>query len=253
MMDQILPDNQQPLYLQLKEIFVKKIKAEELQIGEKLPSERELCEKYNVSRITVRQALAELSKEGMIYRSHGKGTFVSQAKLEQGLFNITPFHQSLLGIGLKPKTKFINYQEIANSYHMSKTLGIPLAENISELNLLGLGNEEPMSFYTSYHSLDIGKKVYDIVQQLIKEDSSFTTLDIYNRLPELKLGNIYQTFEASISDTYISNILNIKKGSPILIVESTLYTISDQPLEHRTAIYRGDKYKFSIVRRLQNN
>jgi GntR family transcriptional regulator len=135
---------------------------------------------------------------------------------------------------------------------MSKTLGIPLAESISELTLLGLGNDEPMSFYTSYHSLEVGKQVFDIVQQFIKEELPFTTLDIFKKLREIKLGNIYQTFEASVSDAYISNILHIKKGSPILIVESILYTSDDQPLEHRTAVYRGDKYKFSIVRRLSN-
>lgn len=253
MMEHILPDNQLPLYLQLKEILVKKIKEGELRIGEKLPSERELCETYNVSRITVRQALAELSKEGMINRSHGKGTFVAEAKLEQELFRITPFNHSLLNKGLKPKTKFLNYKYVANSYHMSKILGIPLSENISELTLLGLGNDEPMSFYTSYHSLELGEKVHAIVQEFIKEELPFTTLDLFSKLPNISLGSIYQTFEASISDAYISNILHIKKGSPILIVESTLYAGDDQPLEYRTAIYRGDKYKFSIIRKLKND
>lgn len=252
-MERIQPESKFPLYLQLKEILVKKIKAGELKTGDKLPSEKELCETYSVSRITARQALAELAKEGLINRSHGKGTFVAEPKLklEQQLFQITPFNNSLLSKGIKPETKLLSFKIIPNSYHMSKTLNIPLAQNITELTLLGLGDNEPVSFYTSYHSQELGEKVHEIVQQFLKEDLPFTTIDLFSKLPKISLGNIYQNFEASVADPYISNILSIKKGSPILIVESTLYDIDDHPLEYRTAIYRGDKYKFSTVRKLK--
>jgi GntR family transcriptional regulator len=236
------------MYMQLKEILAKKIRSGFYHDGEKLPSERELCETYNVSRITVRQALAELENASMIIRFHGKGTYVSQPKLEQELCNITPFKNSLLNKGMNPETRNISYKEVPNSYQYSKTLNIPISENIAELVLLGLGDKKPMAYYTSYFNVKLGARINELSCQLISENQSFTTLDLYQTLDDIIVGAVYQTFEASISDKYISKLLEISVGSPILIVESIVYSSNDDPLEFRTAIYRGDMYKFSIVR-----
>ena len=194
-----------------------------------LPSERELCEKYSVSRITVRQALSELENEGLVTRTHGKGTFISQLKVVQELLSITPFQNSLVGKGLTPKTEVLECKNIPNAYQLSRVLGIPLSENLIELSLLGLGNETPMALYTSYFDTDIGIKMQEFALKLAGDQRSFTTLDIYKCLPEITLGVINQTFEASIADKYISDILQIKKGNPILIVESTIYNSKDKP------------------------
>lgn len=238
-----------PLYIQLKELILNQIKDGTLVSGERLPSERELCEKYNVSRITVRQALNELSTEGLIYRSHGKGTFVSETKVEQQLISITPFQHSLLNKGFKPKTKILDYKTLPNSYKISKQLEISLSEEIFQLNLLGLNDEVPMVYYSSFFEYEFGLKMKDIALTFVQEGKSFSTLDLYKYLPEQTLGVVNQTFEASIADGTISSILNVKKGSPILIVESLIYSSEDIPLECRTSIYRGDKYKFSIIRK----
>ncbi|HHV65798.1 MAG TPA: GntR family transcriptional regulator [Peptococcaceae bacterium] len=248
-MSSIMPENPLPLYLQLKELIAKQIKEGILRPGEKLSSERELCERYGVSRITVRQALNDLDKEGLIYRTHGKGTFVAQPKVEQELFTITPFQNSLLKKGFKPRTKLLEYQVIPNSYRISKTLNIPLVEQIVQLKLLGLDEETPMAYYNSYFPLDLGLKMQKLAEQASSEGESFTALDLYKKIPELKLGTISQTIEASIADSYIANILAIKKGSPIFIVESIIYTDKDEPIEMKTAVYRGDKYKFTVIRK----
>ena len=76
-----------PLYYQLMDIIIEMIERENLKENDKLPSERELCKEYNVSRSTVRQAIQELEKEGYIYRMHGKGTFVSPKNLNKIYLN----------------------------------------------------------------------------------------------------------------------------------------------------------------------
>lgn len=247
-MEQIQADNSLPLYIQLKDILTKKIKDGTLKNGERLPSERELCQTYDVSRITVRQALSDLENKGLISRAHGKGTFVTQSKLEQELYSITPFQNALLSKGLNPTTKYLDYKIISNTYKMSKILNLPIAEDLVELTLLGLGNDKPMAFYTSYFTCSLGLKMHELAVEYTQGNKSFTTIDLYNDLPDLQIGTVYQTFEASISDHFLSNVLEIKKGSPILIVESTVYSPLDEPLEYRIAVYRGDKYKFSVIR-----
>ena len=74
----ILDRGPTPLYYQLKSVLKAKIRSQELKEKERLPSEAQLCQEFNVSRITVRQALAELMKAGLIYRDRGKGTFITE-------------------------------------------------------------------------------------------------------------------------------------------------------------------------------
>lgn len=248
----IVPENPLPLYLQLKEIITKQIKEGHLKPGDKLSSERELCEQYNVSRITVRQALNELEKEGLVYRAHGKGTFVAKPKVEQELFTITPFQNCLLNRGLKPKTKYLEHLILPNSYKISQILDIPLVEQVVQLTLLGLDDETAMAYYQSIFALDLGLRMEQLAAKASAQGESFTTFDLYKHIPELTLGTISQTIEASIADSFIAHILGIQKGSPIFIVESIVYTDQDKPVEKKTAIYRGDKYKFSVIRKPQD-
>jgi len=252
-MSAIIYNNSTPLYLQLKELLSKQIKEGVLNPGDRIPSERTLCEQHNVSRITVRQALNELEKEQLVCRTHGKGTFVAHPKVEQELMTITPFQNTLLSKGLTPKTKFLECVAMRNHYNIGKILNIPLSENIVQLTLLGLSDENPMVFYTSYFSKELGFKMQELAICACDQNQSFSTLDLYKQIPELILSTVSQVFEASIADASIAKILDIKKGTPIFIVESVIYANEEQPVEFKTAVYRGDKYKFSVVRKLHNH
>ncbi|NMB07943.1 MAG: GntR family transcriptional regulator, partial [Tissierellia bacterium] len=84
-----------PLYYQLMDIIIDMIDSGELVEDDQLPSERELCEIYDISRSTVRQAIQELEKEGYIYRVHGKGTFVSKEKFRQELLEFYSFTEEM--------------------------------------------------------------------------------------------------------------------------------------------------------------
>ena len=75
----VLDQGPTPLYHQLKNILKSRILSNELKGNQRLPTEAELCMEYNVSRITVRQALSELMKDGLIYRDRGRGTFVTES------------------------------------------------------------------------------------------------------------------------------------------------------------------------------
>ena len=92
-------NNKVPLYLQLVDDLIKKIENNTYKKDEKLPSERELCEMYGMSRITVRNALQELDRDNYIYKLHGKGTFVSSKTYKQNLVNLYNFTDEMKKIG----------------------------------------------------------------------------------------------------------------------------------------------------------
>src|SRR5260370_30645371 len=97
-----------PRYYQLKEIIRERIRSGEWKPGELIPSERELSEKYGISRMTARQAITELVNEGLFYREQGKGTFVSQRKITQQLIHLTRFTRDIRARGQRPSPNMLS-------------------------------------------------------------------------------------------------------------------------------------------------
>ena len=96
-----------PIYYQLKEILLKKIRTGEWVPGALIPSERELCETYGISRMTARQAISDLVNEGVCYREQGRGTFVSPRKIQQQLQHLSGFTDDIRARGQLPGTKVL--------------------------------------------------------------------------------------------------------------------------------------------------
>src|SRR2546423_106504 len=107
-MNAIYRNSPLPRYYQLKEIMRERVRAGEWHPGDLIPSERELGEKYGISRMTARQAITDLVNEGLFYREQGKGTFVSQHKITQQLIRLTGFTEDIRARGQRPSTKVIS-------------------------------------------------------------------------------------------------------------------------------------------------
>src|SRR5699024_11706427 len=101
--EKLNPTSYVPLYQQLKEIINRKIKRSEWKPDEKIYSENQLFEMFDVSRNTAKKAIEDLVQEGVLYRIQGKGTFVSQPKIEHSLSGFYSFSQVLRDKGLNPK------------------------------------------------------------------------------------------------------------------------------------------------------
>lgn len=100
-------NSQVPLYYQLILNIKRCITGGLLKPGEILPSEAEICDVYQVSRSTVRQAFGELEAEGIVIRKRGKGTFISLPKLRRKLDSLYSFSNDMLAQGIKPESKMI--------------------------------------------------------------------------------------------------------------------------------------------------
>src|SRR3954471_13942573 len=99
-----------PIYYQLEGYIKELIENGELQPGDVLPPEREYAEKYQISRMTVRQAFTQLVNEGYLYRLQGKGTFIAERKIEKPLQGITSFTEDMKARGLTPGSQLINFK-----------------------------------------------------------------------------------------------------------------------------------------------
>jgi GntR family transcriptional regulator len=240
----------QPLYKQLIAYFKEKIESGEWAVGEQIPSERELCKQFDVSRITVRQAIAEAEKEGLLQAVQGKGTFVAKPKIHQELQQITSFKETMAMWGMVPRTKVFRIESEPADLTIASVLGMTEGEPVVHLELVGYGDQLPMVYYHSTFSHRIGILLAEEAKKLEEAGEGFSTYDLYEKAGLEKPGMVKQTYEVGTASALIGERLQIPEGQPLFRVTSIFSSIAEQPLEFRTAYYRGDKYKFYITRKL---
>ena len=242
------PQEPTPLYKQLSDLLRQQIEEGKIKPDHPIPSERSLCEKFRISRITVRQAISEMINQGMLYRKQGKGTFVAKRKINQGLVRFVNFARTVLELGMKPSTKIIRNDILPADIQIAKILDIPVTSQILKLSLLGMGDDEPLVLYESYFPLPLGKKLAKEAVIREKKQEPFSTYDLYEKTSNVLPRFVTQTFEAITADDRLASIMKVKKGAPIFMITSIFQTMDHLPLEFRTAMYRGDRYKFHITR-----
>lgn len=227
-----------PRYYQLKELIREKIAAGEWKSGEAIPSERELCEQYGISRMTARQSLTELVHEGVLYRSQGRGTFVGQPRITQQLMRLTGFTADIRSRGQQPSTRVLSAEMWPCDEVVAERLRLKSGQPVFRLRRLRLADAEPLAIEMTVISF-IG------CEQLLQEDfahqSLYALLETKYGLPPLEAD---QVLEAGLANAEEAGVLGISIGAPVLHTSRTTYTERLQPLEYATSTYRGDKYAF---------
>jgi GntR family transcriptional regulator len=186
--------------------------------------------------------------EGLLYRKQGKGTFVNQKKVNQGLVRFVNFERTVLELGLKPSTQILDNEVIPADIQIAKILDVPLTSQILKLILLGKGDTTPLVLYESYFPLPLGRRMAKEAARSEKNGLPFSTYDLYERMGGVIPRSVVQTFEAITADDRLAAIMKVRKGTPIFMITSIFQTADQRPLEFRTALYRGDRYKFHLTR-----
>ncbi|MBP2076147.1 GntR family transcriptional regulator [Oceanobacillus polygoni] len=230
-----------PIYFQLEGEIRNLIQSKQLQPGDLLPSEREYAEKYDISRMTVRQAINNLVTEGLIYRQKGKGTFIAEKKIEQDLSGLSSFSEDMKSRGLTPSNKLLSLNSISPNDKIASILKINLSDTVYEMKRIRLANNEPMALETIYTP----KKLVGNIQDADIEHSFYRYLEQELQL-EIAFGQ--QTIESALATKEEIENLKIKKGDPILLMERTTYLKDqlDTPIEYVKSAYRSDKYIFKM-------
>ncbi|MCX6066616.1 MAG: GntR family transcriptional regulator [Chloroflexi bacterium] len=235
-----------PLYAQIKQILLERIHSGEWQTGDSIPTETDLCRSFNVSRITVRSALKELVTEGYLERISGRGTFVTQPRIDQMLKQLTSFSDDIQNRGQRPGGTVLEMRACLMDAETSKAFNIPVGEKMVFLKRLRLADHEPMAIETAYlparYFADIelenleGRSLY----QLMREK--------YGISPTRAI----QKITAAACPQAEAGILHIPRKSPALHIFRTTYDQTDRIVEIVESYYRGDKYIFQAELRVEN-
>jgi GntR family transcriptional regulator len=227
-----------PLYLQLMDILIEEMENN-LHEHEQLPSEREICNKYDVSRTTVRQAITELERDGLIYKVHGKGTYVSPKKVKQDLVKFYSFTEEMKKLGKKPVSKVLSFDIIeADQKILDKLSALP-DKMVYRFSRLRLADNIPMMVEETYLP-------YKIFNGLTKEELETTALyDIFSNRFNIKIDHGDEFFRPVMPLANEINILDMPSSIPSLRIERFTYW-NDTIIEYTNSIARGDKFKYHV-------
>lgn len=228
--------NRIPLHQQIYEVLRSKIQQGVWPSGVLFPTEMDLMGEYQVSRATIRQVMERLVSEGLIYRQQGRGTFVSEPTLEQGLTRIISFTEDMNRRGLVPETKILVKEIIPASDDVSNALNLQPEEKVAYLKRLRLANNEAMCIEESYivNSLCPGIFETDFSIQPLRE-----TLD---KKYGIKIVRALQKIHAITASQETAKALQIPVNSALLFIERTSFNQLDQPVEFLRLYFRGDRY-----------
>ncbi len=231
----------QPLYDQLVDILSEKIEKE-YRPGDLLPSERELSERYGLSRTTVRLALQELEKLGMVVRQHGRGTFVADRSTQAANLSQTySFTEHMRSIGRVPKTTILEFSQIDADKRLAENMKTRLGEKLYKLKRLRAADGTPLMVETSYlpvrkfltltrHQLDT-TPLYEIIEQVYHEKIRVAEEEVY----------------ASVARPADAHLLDITEDAPVLDLVRTTYNMSNEIIEYTLSVARADQFKYRVL------
>ncbi|HSH81452.1 MAG TPA: GntR family transcriptional regulator [Herpetosiphonaceae bacterium] len=226
-----------PLYVQLKKLIEGQITDGALAAHSRVPSERELSEQFGISRMTARQALAELIQEGRLYTSVGKGTFVAEPKIHQNLQSLTSFTEDMLARGLVPTTRIIRREFVLASATVASGLHIAEGSNVVCVERLRLADDKPLALETACLAFEGAERLLT----LDLDGSLYAVLQAeFGLIPTEALEEL----DAVLAQPRERLLLNLSEGAPVLKILRTTFDGQGHAFEYVESVYRGDRYRF---------
>lgn len=230
-----------PKYFQLASILRQQIDNGEWKPREPIPSERQLEVIYNVSRTTIREAIDYLTRQGYLYREHGRGTFVSPPKLQKALMELTSFSEDLLKRGIRPGQIIREISIVIPPASILQRLELAPGTPMLRLERIRLGNDVPIGLQISYLVLEPGQS---ITRAEMEEAGSLYKLlqEKFHIIP----SEADETLEVTVATKEEAELLQIEEGAPLLLSERVLFAQNRRPVEFVKILYRGDRYQYYV-------
>ncbi|MES2820339.1 MAG: GntR family transcriptional regulator [Pseudomonadota bacterium] len=229
-----------PLYSQLKELLRMRILDGTYPPHSRMPSESELGKASGVSRITVRQALGDLQKEGLIFKIHGKGTFVAKPKAFQNVSTLQGLAESMTQMGYEVLNRLRSFKFVPANALVAERLQLEEGSLVTQIKRVRLLNREPVSLEITYLPQAVGERL---------EKADLATRDIFLILENdcgIPLGHADLAIDAVLADSELTQALRVEEGAPIMRIERLTHAADGTPLDFEHLYYRGDAFQYRL-------
>lgn len=230
----------EPLYVQIHNILVDRLDANQYKANTMIPSESALCQEFGVSRTTLRSVITQLVQAGRLYRIQGKGTFVAEPKITADSTQYVGIREQLEQQGYEVRTEVLKVQIIEAEPAMAKKMELRLGEPVYKLERVRYVKDMPLSLHTSYIPV---KYCEGLEHKDLKNEQLCVILSQdYHQVR----AKVTETLESVTADAVESARLGIKRGSPLLLLCDKIYNVQGSLFEYSTVVFRGDRVKIRL-------
>lgn len=231
-----------PVYVQIRESLREKIDSASVKPGQRIPSEEELAGWYSVSRMTVRRAIADLSDEGLLYRTHGVGTFVARPQLIRDHSRLTDFLEDPAVRDMEPQVQILSIETAPASAKVAQALALHEGEAVICVETLRSLDAIPVTLSREYTARRLMPERSD------KDLGSHALWAVHER-NGWKISRAIEKLEARPAPQASARLLKIQVGAPALYKERTVFAEDGTPIDYQECYSRGDKYTCTVVLR----
>lgn len=231
-----------PVYVQVAQGLAQRITSGELARGTALPAERELAAQLNISRVTVRQALALLSQQGLLTRRHGSGTFVTPPAQpgevpSRPLGLLSSFSEDVRSRGQTPGAQVLAFERSRPTAQETMSLALTTADSVYRIRRLRTADSESLAIEDS--TLPVG-----MVGKLTRQDVTDASLYALLAARGLQPHRAIRHLRAVNADLNLAGLLGVPVGAALVATERVSWTADGRPVEYARAHYRGDRHDF---------
>lgn len=224
-----------PMYYRIEQAILEQIQQGLFKPNQQLPTESDLAQQYQVSRITAKRALDELVRQGRAFRQQGRGTFVAQTRIRD-ISGFGSFSEDIKSRGLTPGSRVLQFKEIEPDVEISERLSLSEGEHVYMLKRLRLANDEPVAVETAY----LPRRFCNgLISEDLNNQSLYAVLkEKYQIVPTWADAEI----EARAATKEEAFLLTIKVGKPVLSARRVTYSANYDGIEFVHSVYNGDRF-----------
>ncbi len=229
----------EPPYHQLANILRREIASGRLRPGDRVPSEIQLCERYEVSPMTARRGLRILLDEGLVTAARGRGTFVKPLVLGTATFGLQALEE--LFNGERTSVRFLSVRTMAATQRISQRLGVPIDGKVISIRRLLTRDDQPVAYHREY-------LLFDPARPLVEAEMGITSLQgLFDGRGEtvLKRGDL--GVQATVLTEEEARLLNAPAVSAAFRIEHTFFDFEERPVSWGWFIVPGQHLRFNAT------
>jgi GntR family transcriptional regulator len=230
----------EPAYKKIKNAIRQRIESGRLQPGDPIPSERDLAKIHHVSLMTARHAVIELTRDGVVERRRGAGTFVAPPQVH---FNkLLAYTEQMASVGLAAHSRTISRAVVSGEHEVAARLGVPSGSRLARLERVRLAGSEPVALEICYWPADEFRPLLDAP---LDHSSLFASLE---SKCGVQLAYADEEIDVTTADSNMADLLSIPRGAPLLRIRQVIFSTTGKATLYVTGFYRSGRHTLRIRR-----
>ncbi|MFC7391958.1 GntR family transcriptional regulator [Scopulibacillus cellulosilyticus] len=236
------PSTPQPLYMQIRQMLKNDIQQGKYKPDEKIPTEAELCDIYQVSRITIRKAIQELVNDGTLTRIQRRGTFVASNKFHNELLSVSGFSEFSHQLGMIPNSRILRSEVVQAAKDVSERLRIKEGSPVLELERLMYVNDRPLFYDIAHYSLI---RFPDLEKNIAKDESTYKILsEVY----DTEIVSNDKMIDVIGATKDYAKLLECDIGANLFRIVKVAFDTNDEPVHLSTFTCETNKVTLTVHR-----